>query len=369
MRRASALLKNFIRKPLLFLSLLAISYAGVVQAQSSVTVYGITDAFVYSGKSGATSKVAVDDTGSAASRLGFRGTEDLGGDLKATFLLEMGLNIDNGAFAAGDGFGREASVGLSSSRWGSLDFGRQSSPLFWALFRSDPFFMNAIWAPMGSALLSGDGLGAGHLTAGSGLRQSNMVRYQTPGAGVFGGKGWFGDVSYTLGETPNDTRNASSQSAAVGYVGSSFYLAYAVQQQFSGTAAAPVASPAKTTHQAITGYYDLGNLRLSGHHLAGRSQAAGTSDVRHSALGATYTANPHKFSVQVLRRDVRNSQRDATYVDVGYDYFLSRRTALYTRLVLVKNANQASNGLVRIPVAANSGDDVRVFGIGVRHTF
>ena len=66
---------------------------------------------------------------------------------------------------------------------------------------------------------------------------------------------------------------------------------------------------------------------------------------------------------------MRNSPRDATYVNVGYDYSLSRRTALYTRIFLVNNKSQASNGLVRVPVTANSGDDVRVFGVGVRHTF
>ena len=348
MQHANLLWRHFIRKPSLPLTLLAISCAGAAQAQSSVSIYGITDAFVYSAKSGATSKVAVDDAGGAASRLGFRGAEDLGGDLKATFLLEMGVNIDNGTLAVGPGFSREATVGLSSRRWGSVDLGLQSTPLFWALFRSDPFYVNAIWAATGAALASGDGLGAGHLTATSGMRQPNTVRYQTPGASVFGGKGWFGDVSYTAGEATNGIRNASSQSAALGYVGSSSYLAYAVQQQYSGTAAAPVASPEKTTHQAITGYYDLGNLRLSGHYIVGRSEAAGTNDVRHTSVGATYTAAPHKVSVQLLRRDVRNSPRDATYVNVGYDYSLSRRTALYTRIFLVNNKSQASNGLVRV---------------------
>jgi predicted porin len=364
MHRAGALWKQFIKIPSLSLALIGIACAGGAQAQSSVSIYGVADGFAYSAKAGSVSKLALDDGGSAASRLGFRGEEDLGGDLKATFLLEMGVNLDNGSLVGNGGFGREARVGLSSRRWGTVDLGLQYSSLFWALFRSDPFNMHAVWGVTGNALNSADGLGAGHLTSTSGMRQANMVRYQTPG-----GNGWFGDASYTLGEAASDTRSGSSQSAAVGYVGSSFYLGYGMQRLYSGTAAAPVVAPARTTHQAITGYYDMGQLRLSGHYIVGNSDAADTNDVRHAAVGAIYTALPHKFSAQLLRRDVRNSPRDANYVDLGYDYFLSRRTALYTRILLVNNKDLASNGLARVAVTANSGDDVRVFGVGVRHTF
>ncbi len=89
----------------------------VVWAQSSVTIYGIVDAAVERADSGSGSSVTrlVSGQGSA-SRLGFRGTEDLGGGLRAIFSLEAALNADNGTGGATGGglaFDRQSWVGLA----------------------------------------------------------------------------------------------------------------------------------------------------------------------------------------------------------------------------------------------------------------
>jgi GBP family porin len=118
--------------------------AGTAQAQSSVTVYGVVDAGITDTTVDKTSSAGVvtsrnDKTtgnGSAytSQRLGFRGTEDLGGGLKANFVYEFGLadtdgatagNVDSGTDAAGNITTRVATVGLSGA-FGALDIGRQN---------------------------------------------------------------------------------------------------------------------------------------------------------------------------------------------------------------------------------------------------
>jgi hypothetical protein len=113
------------KKSLLALAALG-TFAGVAHAQSSVTLYGIVDAgFVYNNNS-AGSKLYETSAGNLqGDRWGLRGTEDLGGGLKALFVLENGFNAYSGKLGqGGDEFGRQAYVGLSS-QFGTVTLGRQ----------------------------------------------------------------------------------------------------------------------------------------------------------------------------------------------------------------------------------------------------
>ncbi|MDO9203061.1 MAG: porin, partial [Hydrogenophaga sp.] len=102
------------KKSLIALAVLAAS--GAAMAQSSVTLYGIADVVIHKDK-GASAALA--SGGVSGSRLGFKGTEDLGGGLKANFVLEQGLQLDTGAIGdgtaktAGQAFSRQSYVGLS----------------------------------------------------------------------------------------------------------------------------------------------------------------------------------------------------------------------------------------------------------------
>jgi predicted porin len=88
-------------------ALAALAVAGIASAQSSVTLFGVLDAAVsgYSNKSenrfgsATVSSTQLSNSGYNASRLGFRGTEDLGGGLAASFWLEAGINNDDGTGA------------------------------------------------------------------------------------------------------------------------------------------------------------------------------------------------------------------------------------------------------------------------------
>ncbi|XAH25217.1 porin [Xylophilus sp. GW821-FHT01B05] len=108
---------------------------------SSVSIYGLLDVGVeYIDKVGAGAGHLTrmpSNTGTLPSRLGFRGSEDLGGGLRAVFTLEMGIAPDQGTLGQGGrGFGRQSYVGLAGP-WGSVMLGRQYSMLFWAVQDSD----------------------------------------------------------------------------------------------------------------------------------------------------------------------------------------------------------------------------------------
>jgi predicted porin len=75
---------------------------GGVQAQANVTIYGALDSYVEVGNNGKTGMTRVQSGGAAPSRIGFRGTEDLSAGLKALFILETGVNVDDGSAAQGE---------------------------------------------------------------------------------------------------------------------------------------------------------------------------------------------------------------------------------------------------------------------------
>jgi GBP family porin len=106
----------------------------------------------------------------SVSRLGFRGSEDLGGATSAIYQLELGTKIDTGEIdAAGTIFNRQAFVGLKSATLGTLSLGRQYTPYYVTISMADPF---------GTSY-------AGNIknlfpTAGNNTRASNTVLYASP---------------------------------------------------------------------------------------------------------------------------------------------------------------------------------------------
>jgi general bacterial porin, GBP family len=118
-------------------TVIAASAASAANAQSSVTLYGLIDAgiaYTNDVQNGAAShgsaRVALQSGNISGSRFGLRGAEDLGGGLKAIFVLENGFNVNNGALGQGGRlFGRQAYVGLSQTQYGSVTMGRQYDSL------------------------------------------------------------------------------------------------------------------------------------------------------------------------------------------------------------------------------------------------
>lgn len=105
--------------------------AASAHAQSSVTLYGLIDAGIaYTNNVAGSGRVALTSGNISGSRFGLRGSEDLGGGLKAVFVLENGYSIANGTLGQSNRmFGRQAFVGLSSNQFGTVTLGRQYDPV------------------------------------------------------------------------------------------------------------------------------------------------------------------------------------------------------------------------------------------------
>ncbi|CAM4126094.1 porin [Bordetella tumulicola] len=161
------------KKTLLAAALLA-GFAGVAQAETSVTLYGIIDTGIgynkVKGDGFSASRIGMINGVQNGSRWGLRGTEDLGDGLQAVFQLESGFSSANGTSSQGDRlFGRQATIGLQSDSWGRLDFGRQTNITSKYFGSIDPF-----GAGFGQANI---GMG---ISAANTVRWDNMVMYQTP---------------------------------------------------------------------------------------------------------------------------------------------------------------------------------------------
>lgn len=194
------------KKTLLAAALLA-GFAGVAQAETSVTLYGIIDTGIgYNKISGAKdggpvsngSRIGMINGVQNGSRWGLRGSEDLGDGLRAVFQLESGFDSGNGKSGQSSRlFGRQATVGLASDSWGQLDFGRQANIASKYFGSIDPF-----------------GAGFGQANIGTGFsaantqRYDNMVMYQTPSFSGF----QFG-IGYSFNADDNKTAETGFRTA------------------------------------------------------------------------------------------------------------------------------------------------------------
>ncbi len=164
----------------------ALAAVGAASAQSSVTLYGRIDASIGNVKTTAGGVTVADpgamirSGGHTGSRWGLKGSEDLGGGLKANFVLEQGFNIDDGTASSARQFHRQAFVGLSGG-FGSLNVGRQYDVTDNMYGLYDPFGYSG-YSPMGYAFNVGCGTGGSGDCVG---RQDNTVMYTTPSMGGF----------------------------------------------------------------------------------------------------------------------------------------------------------------------------------------
>ena len=190
-------------------------------AQSSVNLYGLIDAgLTYATQQLGGNRVGVDAGVIATSRWGMRGTEDMGGGMKAFFNLESTLINDDGRAGLGFGggtaggtavslFDRAAVVGLSGG-FGSVSLGRQNILGVDSIGLADPIGLahagtgnpNVFFSALNSgAIYNGYGTNGG----GAALRQNNSIRYLTP---VFGG-GFGGALMYGAGEQAGNAEKSS----------------------------------------------------------------------------------------------------------------------------------------------------------------
>lgn len=362
------------KKSLIALAVLAAS--GASFAQSSVTLYGLADVWFGSSKLEANGSsdttTAVDSGGLNTSRWGVKGSEDLGGGLKANFQLEQGFDISTGAAQDGTkAFNRQAWVGLSGG-FGEVQLGK-----VWTSYDDIRSGANDTY---GANIASSFSTWLGYSD-----RTNNGIKYTSPSFG-----GFSGSLTYALGEDKTATVDASSvTSLGVQYSAGPVFVGYAHQEQkqsgvngvFSAlpgfvTAAVgtqltnalfgSLAIQGKTTYDLIDGSYDFGVAKVVG----------GYNHVKQTVVGMTGDATAKEFNLGVevpvsqslnvglgyARSDVESGGQDA-FNTKGFSaaaiYSLSKRTSVYAAMTDTKLEVSGASDYLK----------AQLFAVGVNHKF
>ena len=352
------------------LALMLGALAGTAAAQSNVTVYGIVDMGVVreSGGTGANAASTKLTSGvESGSRLGFKGTEDLGGGMSAIFLLENGFQADTGALGQGGLlFGRQAYVGLQGSA-GSVTLGRQYTPQYLAVAAVDPF---------GSGT-AGDTKNLMASTGNSASRMDNAVKYASPLV-----NGFNAEVVYGAGEVAGDSAAGRQLGGALAYSSGPLTVRLAHHNRNNNSATVKNAGSARNT--VLTALYDFG--------VAKAHFAYGVDKGINSALPRNLT-NPYGYAVAptpstdssvvllgvtvpqgvgtwlasyIRKNDKTAFNQDAEQLAGGYRYYLSKRTDLYAVYAWIRNKNGAG---YTVGSAIEGGTGNRGINLGLRHTF
>lgn len=354
------------KKSLIALAVLAAS-SGAAMAQSSVTLFGIVDASVgrVSG-SGAGNRVGLNSGGYNTSRIGFRGTEDLGGGLAASFWLEGSVGVDDGQ-SAGYSFDRRSTVSLAGP-FGEVRLGRDYSPSFWNVTTFDPFGTRGV----------GQALDVYRPGLSNPVRNNNTVGYFLPA--TLGG--FYGQLQYGFGSEPVSTavndKAGRYIGGRVGFANGPLNVAASLGETKQAFLPANGAVGGDLKQANIGASYDFGIVKPSIYY--GQSKvdngtvANGIANTKLNTLliGATAPLGAGELRASVARYDLKNSNADANKFAIGYGYNLSKRTQVYTTVARISNkggAAYAVGGAGLTGVTPGAGRNSTGFDIGVRHSF
>jgi len=384
-------------------------------AQSNVTVYGALDAGLLnitntSGgtgylpsavNNGTVTKLA--DGGIGGSNWGIKGSEDLGGGLKANFQLQGNVNVSNGNAggpnsASGTSFFNQyTTVGLSGN-WGKVDLGRQVSPMYYAFASTDArggrYFGSSLTALVGLNSASGNFIGDNSNPSFGTVYNDNAIVYSSPN---------FGGVVVSAEFAPgNASGNANTQEALTAQYDSGnglklsalWYNGYgnnladataALTAKLGSASAAAAYLTAKgltaTTNTnnltEIGALYTTGPFTVSAEYFQARNPSnvvvmpGGSASLNMWDIGAGYKigTNMNLTAGYYKIIDNTNSGNYATQFALGLDYYLSKRTTLYVEAASTSNngANMNLSPMYANPTAAGTSNTA--YMLGLRHTF
>ena len=313
--------------------------ANGVAAQSSVTIWGTLDADLAHYKLNGQSATILSSSGSSPSRLGFRGSEDLGGGLAAHFWLESSLQNDSGN-PSGVTFGRRSTVSLSAPM-GELRMGREMSASFWNNVVFDPF--NGL-GPGASTNVNKGSAGNGVASANplTSFLISNAISYMygfAPNAPAAVGRGFYAHVMHALGENVAGAPAVGKYTGGrVGYNNGSLNLALSMSSS-TGPAAYGAVGSTKFKDIDLGASYKVGFGRLMARVGTNDTDVANTKHTFWS-LGANIDVGNHyiPISYNTIKRDDAAGS-GASQFAVGYVHRLSKRTSIYTAVSRLTNKN------------------------------
>ncbi|MDP3842315.1 MAG: porin [Oxalobacteraceae bacterium] len=419
-------------KTKLLAGLVASCFAAPALAQSNITIYGLMDAGLHVSSNGEGTKTKLVSGIADGSRLGFKGSEDLGGGYKAIFNIEARIELDTGGNQAGNisnnqGFAltrgmdplgpillprvraalqpainvntnralfdRTSMVGLITPV-GAILAGRMYTPAYEVFAAADTFETGTAGSWGGVALGSG-----GLLTAGIAIRSDKALQYriQLPNgisaALMYGFKNsgyiglddqfWAANVMYKangfnlgLGHNYGTDQNGDKGLVTTTLGGSyqtgamKFFAGYQAMKN-DNSVLIPVASA--QVAQGLVG--------LPAPQVAAIMSILNTNlernfklDADSISVGMHYTIGSGRVMGSVSHQNDKTSfNNDVTQYAIGYDHNLSKRTDIYTVLAYIKNKNDAqyAPGAASAPGGFTSepGQAGRAFQVGMRHRF
>ena len=393
------------------------AFAGAAQAQSSVTVYGIVDAGYIGGNvrsstaTGASTKGTYSTIGQSAestSRLGFKGTEDLGGGKSAFFTLETGIQPDNATLSTFNT--RQAFVGLKDNKLGAFSIGTQYMPIHEAVAKTDAGQQNNMVGdviyPIAPANNGNAGVGQAASSSNTDaytIRASNAIRYESPVFAGFVGKAMYvaNNQDTTVRSSSNGgNNNQNGWAIGVDYTWQKLlvtanYQAMNSRQTAGATVWTPVANSAsgmantsstlnapalwsgaaggsniRDNQMYFAASYDFGILKAyaqyinrkatdqndSNNYLSRTAQQIGVRSFITPTIEAWASGGTGRFDTM----GPANPTVNFTGYQLGSNYWLSKRTNLYA---IFGSTQQSSASGTQPSVGANN------YAAGVRHTF
>ena len=329
-------------------ALAALAVVGAASAQSTVTMYGLIDQSLAtastknSGTGAETTQNSIKNGVSNGSRIGFKGTEDLGGGLKADFLVELSLTPDE---KAADMVNRQSYVGLSGN-FGAVTVGRQYTPYYNTQLALDQ--VGGVSAP-GYVVNN-------HIRE---LRNSNAVQYTSPTI-----SGFTGVFQVAAGEETKAAPGANQ--AGKNYGLSAVYAAGPLVAGFAlDSIATPVPTTAKQDVWAAGASYDFNVAKAAfAYSKLNATSNVGAPDVDSKGwnLSVAVPLGATTLSANLGRANVTQTGTNEVTIN-GYqlraNYALSKRTTAY-----------AVYGSDKTEVATVAGDVKNTqTSVGIRHTF
>ncbi|MFM0338979.1 porin [Paraburkholderia fungorum] len=383
------------------LSLALLGATGVAHAQSSVTLYGLIDdslQYAHNASPTGTNQLSMVAGNLQGSRFGLKGTEDLGGGLKAIFQLENGFDPNSGKLGQGSRmFGRQAYVGLTGDQWGTVTLGRQYDPVvdlvqpltgdnyFGSTFttpgdvdnndnssrtNSAVKYTSPVWGGFQFEGMYAFGGVAG--ATGAGQTWSGAATYGTGPFSIAAGYFHAANPSPTTGATRAPTWNGTSDGTIDSIINGGYSTASSVG--IASVAAQYVAGPFTIAARYSNAQYKQDAFSLFGqtekYNVAGAYLGYQLTPAMLLGLGYTYTK--------------ASGDTSATYhqVSLGADYNLSKRTDVY-----LLGVYQHASGEQRVPTAAggttvqsavasaadygyqSANQSQEVISLGIRHKF
>jgi predicted porin len=291
-------------KKIYFAAVILGAFAASAQAQSNVTIYGVVD-LGFAKTSGQT----VVERENHASRLGFRGAEDLGGGLSAIFNLESEILADTGA-QKGNLFERQANVGLRGA-FGTAYLGRTKNLIDGAQGRVEPFAADGVVGKVDEAMMRG-GVGVS--------RVSNSLTYVSPS---------FSGLVVSAQAVASEVTGADTGFGVLATYDNGPLSAHAGYERAVQT----VATLVEPKLWVVGGGYKFGAAKVTAAYSKGDTGVAATGTFKSYLVGLVYTIGQGDAKAVVGNQKQSNSTvsdlNTVKEVGIGYDYHLSKRTDLY----------------------------------------